>query len=83
MTELCRELAKLGVKVGLSDARPALSARGALAERKLWIEVDLSGGTFVWPYDGQARHGLDDPAGAAAQIAEYLRLRDAGPGDRS
>ncbi|MEV5705660.1 hypothetical protein [Actinoallomurus sp. NPDC052274] len=83
MTELCRELAKLGVKVGMSDARPALTVRGNLADRRLWIEITRSGESFVWRRDDHVRHAVDDPAGAAAQIAEYLKLRDAGSGDRS
>ncbi|GAA4637480.1 hypothetical protein GCM10023196_091410 [Actinoallomurus vinaceus] len=61
-------------------ARP--SVRGALIARKLWIEVDPSGTSYVWRRDDHARHAVDDPAGAASQIAQYLKLRDGGTGDR-
>ena len=77
LTELCRELAKRGLKVGMSDARPAVSARGELTSRKLWISVSSSGDAFMWRRDDDVRHTTDDPAGAASQIADYLVLRDA------
>jgi hypothetical protein len=80
LVELCRELAKLGVHVGVSDARPALSVRGGLTDRKVWVEVD--DGLFVWRRDDLARHPADDPAGAAALLAGYLKKRDVGPGPR-
>ena len=83
LVELCQELIKLGVKVGLSDARPALSVRGALVARKLWIEVDPVGASYMWRRDDYARHAVDDPTGAAAEIAEYLELRDAETGNAS
>jgi hypothetical protein len=79
LVALCEELIKLGVKVGLSDARPALSVRGALVERKLWIEVDPTGEAFIWRQDDRVGHAVDDPSGAAEAIAEYLNRRDAGP----
>ncbi|MCO6010900.1 hypothetical protein NE236_38680 [Actinoallomurus purpureus] len=80
LVELCRELAKLGVHVGVSDARPALSVRGDLTDRKVWVEIDA--GSFVWRRDDLARHPAHDPAGAAASLADYLKNRDAGPGRR-
>lgn len=80
LTELCRELAKLGVQVGLSDARPAVSVRGDLADRKVWIEVDA--GSFVWRRDDLEQHTVDDPAGAAARLADHVKKRDAGSGRR-
>jgi hypothetical protein len=82
LVELCRELAKLGVKVGLSDARPALSVRGGLVDRRTWIEVDPSGESFVWRRDDRACHSVDDPAGAARKIAEYLEAPGAEPRER-
>ncbi|GAA4613977.1 hypothetical protein GCM10023195_60810 [Actinoallomurus liliacearum] len=82
LVNLCRELAKLGVNVGLSDARPAISVRGGLASRKVWIQIDPSGESFVWQRDDRALHAADDPAGAAARIAEYIKKRDAAPGER-
>ena len=82
LIELCHELIKLGIKVGLSDARPALSVRSELVTHRLWIEVDPSGTSFVWRRSDQVRHAVGDPAGAAAQIAEYLTRRDVESGDR-
>jgi hypothetical protein len=82
LAELCRELAKLGVRVGLSDARPAVSVRGDLTGRKVWVEIDPAGELFVWRRDDLARHPADDPAGAAAHLAEYLKSRDDRSGRR-
>jgi hypothetical protein len=76
LVEVCRELIKIGVNVGLSDARPALFVRGGLASKKVWIEIDRSGESFVWRWDDQAHHSTGDPAGAAAKIAEYIKTRD-------
>lgn len=82
LTELCRELAKFGVQVGLSDARPAMSVRRDLTDRRVWVEVDASGGSFVWRRDDLARHPADDPAGAAARLTGHLKNRDAESGHR-
>ncbi|MEV0401266.1 hypothetical protein [Actinoallomurus sp. NPDC050550] len=65
LVELCRELAGRGIRVGISDARPALSARVDVADRRLWIEVDASGESFVWRRDDHDHHRTDDPVGAA------------------
>lgn len=81
--ELCRELVRLGVNVGISDSRPAVSIRGGLADRKIWIEVDGSHRSFVWRRDDHERHTVHDPAGAAVRLAEYLKARDAEPDGRS
>ncbi|WP_433180641.1 hypothetical protein [Actinoallomurus sp. CA-150999] len=83
LVELCRHLVRLGVNAGLSDARPAVSLRSDLSHRKIWVEVDTSRGSFVWRRDDHERHAVDDPAGAAARLAEYLKQRNAGPGERS
>ncbi|GAA4616472.1 hypothetical protein GCM10023195_73300 [Actinoallomurus liliacearum] len=80
LVELCRELAKLDLHVGVSDARPALSARGDLTDRKVWVEIDA--GSFVWRRDDLARHPVDDPVGAAACLADYLKNRDTESGHR-
>ncbi|MCO5967743.1 hypothetical protein [Actinoallomurus soli] len=82
LVELCRELIRLGVtSVGMSDARPAVSMRGGLADRKIWVEVDGSRCAFVWCREHHERHTMDDPAGAAARLVEYLRIRNAESGD--
>ncbi|GAA4630344.1 hypothetical protein GCM10023196_055330 [Actinoallomurus vinaceus] len=79
LVELCRELAKLGIGAGLSDARPALSVRRGPADRNVWISLDGSGESYVW---GRDDHAVGDPAGAAARIAAYLRKRDDRPDPR-
>lgn len=79
LTRLCRELAGLGLNVGLSDARPALrvtAGPGVL----LWITVDDSGEFFEW--DQAGRHPVEDPAGAAALISRAVSARS-GSGDGS
>jgi hypothetical protein len=83
LMELCRELVRLGVPVGMSDARPAVSVPGGLADRRIWIEVDASRNSFVWRGDDHERHTVEDPAGAAARLAEYVKIRDAESGDPS
>jgi hypothetical protein len=75
LVELCGAPVGSGLYVGLSDARPALSVRAGLTGRRLWIEVE--GGSFVWRRTDEVRHVVDDPAGAAAAIAEYLAGRSA------
>jgi hypothetical protein len=65
---LCREAAKLGLNVGISDARPAVVIRTA-ANPPMWITVDDSGEFFEW---NQGRHPVTDPAGAAAFVRKCL-----------
>lgn len=65
---LCREAARLGLDVGMSDARPAVVIRTA-AKPPLWIAVDHTGEFFEWHQD---RHPVTDPAGAAALIRKCL-----------
>jgi hypothetical protein len=69
---LCRELAQLGLDVGMSDAKPALSVRRRRTERRLWISIDVDDGFFEW-CDGRRRHAVSDPAGAAKLIAVDVR----------
>lgn len=83
LVELCRELARRGVRVGMSDARPAVSVRAGLTDRKVWVEIDASGASFVWRRDDRERHAVDDPAGAAERIAEYATSRDTEHGHRT
>ena len=80
LAELCRELARFGLSVGLSDARPAVSVRTDLVNPRLWISVSAADEAFVWRRDDEDRHAVDDPAGAAAHIAEYVKARNAGAG---
>lgn len=79
LVDLARELARLGVTFGMSDARPAVTVRGNLVRPKVWVEVDASRESFVWRRDDHERHSIDDPAGAAKRLAEFLKNRDAGP----
>jgi hypothetical protein len=78
---LCRELAKLGLGVGMSDARPAVVIRVS-AEPSVWVTVDASGEFFDWEEPG-CRHPVADPAGAAALIAQHIKARPLGSGDGS
>jgi hypothetical protein len=72
LAALCRELAWLGLDVGMSDAKPALSVRRRRTERRLWISIDVDDGFFEWR-DGRRRHAVSDPAGAAKLIAVDVR----------
>ena len=78
---LCRELAALGLSLGLSDARPAVVIR-MKGMSPLWVTVDASGGFFEWS-DPVERHVAEDPAGAAVQLREHINAHRPGPGDPS
>jgi hypothetical protein len=80
---LARELAGQGLNVGMSDAHPALTVRGGLAGRKMWIFVDPSGASFMWRRDDHDSHAVDDPAGAAKRVAGGLRECDPASGEGS
>ena len=80
LTVLCRELAKLGLKVGMSDARPAISVRAKMASPRVWVSVDVSGRFFEWQ-EAVSRHPVDDPVGAAALLAEHARALASGSGE--
>ena len=73
LTVLCRELAKLGLNLGLSDARPAVVIR-TKGMPPLWVTVDASGEFFEW-CEREKRHAVADPAGAASVLAEYVKAR--------
>ena len=73
IAELCRPLAKIGLNVGMSDARPAVVVR-TRNEPSLWITVDPSGEFFEWN-EAQQRHPVADPSGAAALVSEQLKVR--------
>jgi hypothetical protein len=68
LAALCKELAQLGLDVGMSDAKPALAVRRCRTELRLWISVDVDDGFFEWR-DGRRRHAVSDPSGAAKLIA--------------
>jgi hypothetical protein len=70
IAELCRESAKRGLNVGMSDARPAAVIRTGTAP-PWWITVDASGEFFEWRAAG-FRHPAADPAGAAALVARRV-----------
>jgi hypothetical protein len=67
---LCRESAKLGMNVGMSDARPATVIRIPTRPPR-WITIGVSGRFFEWRGTGN-RHPVEDPAGAAARILEQI-----------
>lgn len=83
VTELCRALSKYSVNIGLSDARPAVSVRSGLVNPKLWISVSACGQYFVWRRYDEMQHPVEDPTGAAAQIAAYLKGDGAVAGEPS
>jgi hypothetical protein len=76
VVELCRPLAKIGLNVGMSDARPAAVIR-TRNEPSLWITVDPSGEYFEWD-EAQHRHPTTDPAGAAALVLDQVEARRSG-----
>jgi hypothetical protein len=78
IADLCRELAKLGLSVGMSDARPALVIRGG-AVSPVWITVDASGTRFEW--NETETHPVSDLAGAAAFVAERFKSQASRTGD--
>ncbi|WP_329250082.1 hypothetical protein OG417_04370 [Actinoallomurus sp. NBC_01490] len=67
---LCRESAKIGMSVGMIDARPAAVIR-ARTRPSEWITVGVAGELFEWRGDGN-RHSVRDPAGAAVRILEQI-----------
>lgn len=79
---LCRELAGLGIDVGISDARPAVSVRADRSSPRWWVEVDTSGEVFECP-EVQGRFPVGDPGGAAAAIAAKLTAMHADPDEAS
>jgi hypothetical protein len=80
ITELCRELAKPDLTVGLSDARPAAVIR--TRPHPLWVTVDVSGEFFEWS-ETENRPPVTDPTGAAAPISEHVRAQRSGLGEAS
>jgi hypothetical protein len=79
--DLCRPLAKIGLNVGMSDARPAAVIR-TRDEPSLWITVDPSGEFFEW-HEAQHRHPVTDPGGAAALVSEQVKAGQPTPGAAS
>jgi hypothetical protein len=68
---------KLGVGVGLSDARPAVVIRTGPANPALFITVDASGEFFQW-CEAEERHPVADLVGAAARVVEYVQTGQVG-----
>lgn len=81
VTGLCRELSKLGLSVGMSDARPAAVIRTSETP-PLWITVDASAEFFEWA-DAEHRHPVADTARTAALISEYAQAQRSESGDES
>jgi hypothetical protein len=70
---LCRELAKLGLNIGLSDARPAVVI-WVKGTSSVYVTLDVAGEFFEWGKP-EARHPVGDPVGAAAQLAQDVKAR--------
>lgn len=68
---LCRESAKLGLNVAMSDARPAAVFR-TQSPPSAWLTVAVEGEFFAL-YGAENRLPVADPAGAAAFISKYLQ----------
>jgi hypothetical protein len=77
---LCRELAKLGLNVGMSDARPAAVIRSRV-RAPLWITVDDSHAYYEW-CDGGTRYPTSDAVEAAVRIADAIKAEGSGTGER-
>lgn len=75
LTTLCRQLAVLGLDVGMSDAAPALCVRLRRTDPRLWVTVDVGDGCYAWRSEAPRRHPALDPAGAAELIAADVRRR--------
>jgi hypothetical protein len=73
LAALCRELAKSGLIVGMSDAKPAVSVRLGGEDPRLWVSVDMTGEFFEWCRGVDERHAVADPEGAAQVIADRVR----------
>jgi hypothetical protein len=83
LAALCRELALLGLDVGMSDAKPAVSVRQGRRNPRLWISIDVRDGFFQWRRRGGGRHAADDPAGAARRIATDARRAPEDRGEKT
>jgi hypothetical protein len=71
ITELCRELAQAGLRVGMSDAKPAAVVGLGRVSHQLSITVDHSEENFLW-CAGRRRHPAADPRGAAQLIHQHV-----------
>jgi hypothetical protein len=72
LSDLARELVKLGFQVGMSDARPAVFIGDDAGRVALVISV--SGDYFEW-CSGADSHLVTDPVGAVGAIAAEIWRR--------
>lgn len=72
LAELCRELADLGLTVGLRDALPGLTVSTDIPGVPLYVFVSETGTHFDWD-NAAMRHPVGDIPGAARRIAAFLR----------
>lgn len=70
---LVRELAVRKVQVGMRDALPALAVNTAVPGVQFYVFANCSKECFTWLATG---HPLNDPAGAAEEIALDARSWD-------
>ena len=70
--ELSGELGELGLNVGFRDALPGLTVPTDVPGVPLYVFVSESGTVFDWN-NAAMRHPVQDAAGAARRIAEFLR----------
>lgn len=71
IVRLCRELAKLGLNVGVSDAKPAAVIRPRV-RAPLWVTVDDSQDYYEW-LEADKQYPTDSPAEAAALLADAIK----------
>lgn len=76
--DLCRELARVGVNVIMSDARPAVLV--PVGASKLGLSVLVNGSSNLFTWGDEHTHEVSDRAGAAAAIVAYVRQVEAAAG---
>jgi hypothetical protein len=72
LSDLVRELVKLGFQVGMSDARPAAFIRNDAG--RVALVVSVSGDYFEWR-EGDDSHVVTDLVGAVGAIAAEMWRR--------
>jgi hypothetical protein len=71
LTLLREALVRLGVRAELRDNDSALMITGRGAALPLWVFVGYGGNDFSWQ-SAEKRHPINDVAGAAQVLADYI-----------
>ncbi|MEU4228920.1 hypothetical protein AB0F17_31890 [Nonomuraea sp. NPDC026600] len=72
LTRLHDLLAEIGIQAELRDNYSALMVHRPKPGMPVWVFVGYGGGYYSWD-NANKRHPVDDPAGAARELAEYVR----------